>query len=273
MRLGRVAIILVLVATRAGAAEVGDLYQAQTVVTGQGEPNRVRGFGLCLEDVLVKVSGDARLIGDPRLAPLRQQAATLVADFSYHDQMSGTPLRDEQGTRDRPYDLTVRFDGAKIDAALHGLGSAPWTAARPRLAVLVGMRNGEVATLVSSDDERARNQRDALAAAASKRGLTIALPSAGAFAVAGLTVEQLPGADFPRVQAVANAIGAELALVGMLVFVEKSLRWSADWRLDRQGTTYRWRTTSITFDDAFRNAMAGAAQILSGHGKPKGNVK
>jgi len=267
--LGRVAILLVLLGAGAGAAEVGDLYQAQIVVTGQGETNRLRGFALCLEDVVVKVSGDPRLIGDPRLAPLAQQAAALVAGFSYHDQMSGTPLRDEQGTRDRPYDLTVRFDQAKIDAALRGLGIAPWTAARPRLAVLVGMRNGRAATLVSSDDERARNQREALEAAASKRGLPIVLPSTRALAIAGLTVEQLPGADFSRLQAVADATGGDVALVGTLVFVEKSLRWSADWRLAWQGTTYRWRITSTTFDDAFRQAMTGAAQILSGHGKPK----
>jgi hypothetical protein len=269
MSVGRVAILLVLLATGAGAAEVGDLYQAQTVVTGQGETNRARGFALCLEDVLVKVSGDARLIGDPRLGPLQPEAATLVVDFSYHDQMSGTPLRDEQGTRDRPYDLTVRFDQTKIDAALRGLGLAPWTAARPRLAVLLGMRNGLVATWVASDDERARNQRDALEAAASKRGLPIVLPSTAALAGAGLTVEQLPGAHVARLQAVASTAGGDLALVGTLVFVERSLRWRADWRLAWQGTTYRWRITSITFDDAFRQAMAGAAQILSGHGKPK----
>jgi hypothetical protein len=267
MSLGRVAILLVLLATGAGAAEVGDLYQAQTVVTGQGEANRARGFAFCLEDVLVKVSGDARLIGDPRLTPLMQQAGTRVAGFSYRDQMSGTPLRDEQGTRDRPYDLTVRFDPAKIDAALRELGVAPWTAARPRLAVLVGMRSGPVAILVSGDGERARDQRDALEAAALKRGLPIVLPSASL--LAGLDVEQLSGVDLSRLQALAEAAGGDLALVGTLVFVEKSLRWSADWRLAWQGTTVRWRITSVTFDDAFRRAMAGAAQVLSGHGRPK----
>jgi uncharacterized protein len=183
--------------------------------------------------------------------------------------MSGTPLRDEQGTRDRPYDLTVRFDQAKLDAALRGLGVAPWTAARPRLAVLVGMRSGPVAILVSSDDERAGNQRDALEAAASKRGLPIVLPSASAFAAAGLTVKQLPGVDLARLQAVANATGGDLALVGTLVFVDKLLRWSADWRLGWQGTTYRWRIANVTFDGVFRQAMADTAQILSGHGKPK----
>ena len=42
-------------ATPATATE--DLYRAQTVVTGQGEANRMVGFAAGLEDVLIKASG------------------------------------------------------------------------------------------------------------------------------------------------------------------------------------------------------------------------
>ena len=99
------------------------------------------------------------------------------------------------------------------------------------------------------------------------------LPNASALAAAGLTVEQLPRLDVARLQAVATAAGGDLALAGTLIWAEKPLHWNADWRLAWQGTTYRWRITSVTFDDGFRVAMAGAAQILSGHGKPKGSFK
>jgi hypothetical protein len=54
----------------AGAADVDDLYRARTIVTGQGEESRRVGFPVCLEQVLIKVSGDPRLIGDPRVAAL-----------------------------------------------------------------------------------------------------------------------------------------------------------------------------------------------------------
>jgi hypothetical protein len=46
-------------------------------------------------------------------------------------------------------------------------------------------------------------------------------------------------------------------------------------RLDRRlapcsiGQMYRWQIRGVSFDEAFRNAMAGAAQILSGHGLPR----
>src|SRR5690349_14016037 len=47
------------------AAAASELYRAQTIVTGQSEPNRSIGFAACLEDVLIKVSGALQLAGDP----------------------------------------------------------------------------------------------------------------------------------------------------------------------------------------------------------------
>jgi uncharacterized protein len=266
----------VLLATFAGpagvaAAVVEDLYQAQTIVTGQGEANRMVGFARCLEDVLVKVSGDPRLIGDPRLAPLTGEAAPLVTGFSYYDRMSGIPVHDEQGTRDRPYDLTVTFDRDKVDAAVRSLGLAPWGASRPRLVVFAGLRNGAVIQVLSSDGDgdRGRDRRDALFAAAAKRGLPIALPSAAALAGEKLDFVRLQGAGMARLDALARRNDGDMALAGRLVWVERPLGWTAQWRIAWQGTTYRWRITGVSFDDAFRNAMEGAEQIMSGHGRPK----
>src|ERR1700720_3552077 len=85
------------------ASAADDLYRAQAIVTGEGEAERARGFALCLEAVLVKVSGDPRLQGDPAAAALQAQAAGFVTGFDYHDRMAGIPVHDEQGTRERPF--------------------------------------------------------------------------------------------------------------------------------------------------------------------------
>src|SRR6266849_3460109 len=117
------------------ATAADDLYRAQAIVTGEGEANRIIGFASCLEDVLIKVSGAQKLAGDPRLAAYKSSAGDFVKAHSYHDQMSGTPTRDEQGTRDRPYDLIVDFDEDKIDDILSALGLKPWLSHRPVLGV------------------------------------------------------------------------------------------------------------------------------------------
>ncbi len=245
-----------------------DLYRTETIVTGQGEENRGLGFAACLEQVLVKVSGDPRLPGDPGVAALAGQAAMFVADFAYRDRMAGIPVHDEQGTRDRPYDITVSFDPAKIDAALGALGREPWSAAsRPRLVVLLGVRIGATSYVLASDGERGRDQREALRAAAQRFGMPIALPDQAALADAGLGDQELAKADPSSLEATVNKIG-DLALVGSMVWAEETLGWVADWRLAPPGRAYRWQIRGVGFDEAFRNAMAGAAQVLSGHGQP-----
>ncbi len=264
----RTAIGVAIVIALGHPAVCDPLYEAQVIVTGQGEPNRSLGFGHCLEDVLVKVSGDPQLIGDHRLAALTANAAQLVTGFDYHDRMSGLPVHDEQGTRDRPYDLTVRFDPAKIDAALRSLGVEPWTGARPRLVVFLAVRNGPTAVVVAADGDRGRDQRDSLMAAAYKRGVPVVLPTAQGLAGAGLTFDRVSAAAPARLNETARTVGGDLALAGRLTWIDRSLEWSAEWRLAHDGTGHQWHKRSPTFDEAFRDALAGVAQILSGHGDP-----
>src|SRR5205823_13051076 len=100
--------------------------------------------------------------------------------FSYRDQMSGTPARDEQGTRDRPYDLTVDFEETKINDLLNTLGLKPWLSQRPLVAAFVGMEQGPKKYIVTADGTTSDLQRDSLRAAADRRGMSIVLPSAAA---------------------------------------------------------------------------------------------
>jgi hypothetical protein len=263
------AAMILLGCANASGADVDDLYQCQTIVTGQGEESRRFGFPVCLEQILVKVSGDPRLSGDPEVALLAGQAASFVTDFAVRDLLAGIPVHDEQGTRERPYELTVGFDPARIDAALRALDRETWAAPRPRVAVLVGVELGGTRYLLASDGGRGRDQREALAAAAERYGLPMALPDQAALAKAGLSDRDLAAPDLPRLDATARAIGGDLALAGNLVWNEQALGWVADWRMDGAGKIYRWQIRGVGFDDAFRSAMAGAAQILSGHGQPK----
>lgn len=239
--------------TITAATAADDLYRAQTTVTGQGEANRLTGFAACLEDVLVKVSGALKLAGDPQLTPAKSRAGDFVTAHSYHDQMSGTPTRDEQGTRDRPYDLTVDFDKTKIDGLLGTLGVKPWLSHRPLLSVFVTMDYGARKYVVTSDAGQSLAPREALRAAAARRGMAIVLPDEAALAKSGID----------------NAgQGGEVALVGRLVWDDKALGWTTEWRMQWQGRPRRWKFRSVTFDDAFRRAIGGAAQILSGNGDP-----
>jgi hypothetical protein len=272
MRLGKsrvvigifVAVVLTCCASPMSAAE-SDLYRAKVTVTGQGEANRMLGFAACLEDVLIKVSGAQRLSGDKRLARYKSKAKSFVTSFSYRDQFFGKPIRDEQGTRDRPYDLTVEFEQSKIDGILGVLGLKPWLSHRPVVAVFVAMEQGARNYVVTIDGSQSDLQRDALLAAADKRGMPIMLPGAAALAKSNITGETLGAASLSALASIAAEQNAEAVLTGRLVWDDRQLGCTTQWQIDWAGRTRRWQVRGVTFDEAFRRGIGGAAQVLSGN--------
>lgn len=252
----------------AAAGDAPDFYQARTRVTGQTAEGRAPAIVRCFTDVLVKVSGDARLLNDPSVAAVAKQAAALVKEFRYRDLMAGLPTNDEQGTRDRPYELTVNFDPSGIDAALGTLGRKPWMAERSRLAVLLGVRQGAASYMLAADSSRGSAMREALAEAAERVGLRALLPSEGVLAGSALKAGAWSPADRATLDAAAKAAGGDVALAGRLTWNDAALGWVAEWQLVQRGRSHRWQLRGVSFDDAFRSAMRGAAQILSGHGSP-----
>lgn len=259
---------LALGAGAATAATVENLYQATTILTGQGEEGRPEGLAECLRDVLVKVSGDPRLRDDPRVVSLGSQAPSMVSGFRYRDRLEGFPVHDEQGTRDRPYDLTADFHPDRIDAVLRALGSTPWPADRPRLAVFLAVRNIAASYVFADDARRDNGQRESLLYQSDRLGIPLALPSQDELKTAGLDLERIAGAEPTALAAAAKALGADLPLVGTMRFSNEVHGWIAEWRLAAHGRTYRWEARGVNFDEAFRSALRGAALILSGKGQP-----
>lgn len=269
MRRAVLAVMLTFLTLPAQAVAMLDLYQARPVVTGTGETNRKIGFALALEEVLFKVSGDARLYGDPRVDALSKDAGAMVASFDYYDRYSGRQIHDEQGSYDRPHDLTVTFDHAKIDAALAELGLKPWAAERPKLAVLIGVTKDDRSFEVTADAARDADMRDSLDKASFRTNLPAVVPGEAALAAAKLDAEAVSVTDPVDLAALANDAGASVALVGTLDFSDAAHGWITTWRLvGPDGRTYEWGEVGVSYDDAFRNGLRGAAQVLSGHGAP-----
>lgn len=230
----------------AAAGEGPALYRAVTIVTGTGDESRERGFAECLRNVLVKVAGDPGLAEDPRVGALAGEAAGFVRDFGYRDRMAGIPVHDEQGTRDRPHFLTVQFEPARIDAALRALGRAPWPAPRPRVAVMLTVRIGEVAYVLTSDGASGRDQREALEAAADRLGLPVVLPDTAMVA----TDRRPPG---------------DVTVAGSLVWSDTARGWTAEWTFEAPDHTANWADAGVSFDHAFRIMLGRVALTMSGN--------
>lgn len=255
-------------AVSASAAEVdrASLYRGRSVTNGFGEVNRARALAPSLEDVLVKVSGDPRLFGDPRVAEMARHASDYLKAFRYRDLLNNRPPHDEQGTYDRPQYLTADFDPDKINALLASLGRKPWPLPRPKIVALVEvvpMRGDSFMLANKADNYLAKDMRAALMAAAEQTGMPVQLPAPGE--AEAIRIEKSKPAMLARR---AKTLGGDFLLVGTMVWREEALGWVADWQLVSKTQNHLWQLRGFGFDDTFRNGLRGTARILSGNGQP-----
>ena len=245
-----------------GAQATSGLYQATVIVTGRDTRSRPLGFAQALRAVLVNVSGEPRLRDDPRVAALGAHADHLVASFSYVDRMAGRPIHDEQGTRDRPYELTVKFAPARIDEALAALGERPWRGTRPVVVPVLAVRFGTTSYLLSAESPAGAAQRAAFAGAARVFDMTVRFPTEAEFAAWGVRAGQVPAP--PRSAPVDHAV-----VTGTLEFHESLPGWVGAWRWRWRGVEYTWGVKGVNFDEAFRDLVRGVLRVASGHGAPE----
>jgi uncharacterized protein len=219
----------------AAAALPDQLVTATVRTDAPGRSDRTPALRRALGIVLAKLSGNPALEEDARAHAL--DPAPLVLDLSYEDVLIDKPLRDEQGTYDRPFLLTVRFDEAGLRAALAALGERPWPGPRPRVAPMLALRyrDGREAAL-TADDPLVDRARAALTAAGARYAMPIALPSRDAAAV--------PSGAVP--------------VAGRVEWVEAEFGWRAAFELDRQ----TWGVSGASLDEAFRALVGGAALRL-----------
>ncbi len=236
-----------------------DLYKAETVVTGTGEAERLRGFRAVTEQAVIKLTGRASLAGSDRIKPILDEAADLIADYSYEDRMKSIPVHDEQGTRDRPHFLRVRFDKDKMDGALHEAHLKKWSASRPLVAVWLGIREVKRKYVLPAEGPEGYGQRAVLEEAAKKRGVPIVLPPKDNEAI---TYDTIDKSLYTTLQQETQKLSAPAILYGVLDF-DGNVGWDTRWTLAGPRTYARWSMKGVTFDVALKGAIDHAAAAFS----------
>jgi uncharacterized protein len=246
----------IIVASPAAADDGLSLYQAMEIVTGTDMRERPRGFAMCLEDVLVKVSGDPRLRLDPRVAEMKRHAADYVTTFNYVDPIAGTRPKDDQGTYDRSENLTVGFDPVKIDALLASLGEQPWHGPRPVLIPVLSVHGRMPPSYsLTANESRAAEQRSAFERVATEAGVAIKFPTPS---------------ELPKLSGSASCVpDGTIVISGELDWSETALGWVGNWRTCWNRAEHHWTISGVGYDQAFENLVEGAVLLASGRGSPE----
>ena len=112
------------------------------------------------------------------------------------------------------------------------------------------------------------DMREALSNAAQRYGLTVQLPSVATLQSEQIGLDGAAAIPGDRLSGIAKASDSDVPLVGELRWSDAALGWVATWGVETNGRRFRWSVSGVNYDEAFRNAVRGAARVLSGNGKP-----
>lgn len=98
--------------------------------------------------------------------------------------------------------------------------------------------------------------------------MTAVLPAVAALAKSDIGDAELTKVPSSTLASRAAEEDGEVTLVGRLVWNESEFGWASERQMEWQGRPRRWQFCGVTFDEAFRRAIGGAAQILSDNGDP-----
>ena len=230
-------------------------YRADVIVTGTDIGQRPWGFAQTFRTVLVKASGDPHLKDDPRVAQLAEHAGDSVLCFDYVDMMAGIPIKDEQGTYDRPHRLTVTFEPEKIDQFLADFGDKPWRGERPVIVPVLLIKGPKPPPyLLSLEAPRGGEQRGAFATWAGELDTRLRIPSEAQLVDWGYAVDRFP-ANPP------TSPDSEAIVAGTLEWSETLPGWIGRWHCRWNGIDHAWGISGVSYDAAFRDIIGGVMQL------------
>lgn len=159
------------------------------------------------------------------------------------------------------YELTVRFDPAKIDAELARLGAPPWRGKRPLLTPIIIVRRNETPYLLSADTPRGVEMRQAIVQIAASYGVGVHFPADDDLAAWGVGLVGPPaplGAPDP----------GQVRITGSLNWNVKALGWVGTWQVRLDGVAHDWQISGVGYDQAFADMVRGAVMLVHGTGTP-----
>ena len=241
----------------ASAESVGNLYEAETPVLGQGAEARAKGIRDAFAGVLVKVSGDRGLLDDPDLAPLLNKASGFVQQYRY----KSLEIPPDSAAAEAPDRLLwARFDPRAVNRQLRESGIPVWGETRPSMLVWLGQEEGARRNLVSP--ERETGLKKSLSQVADSRGLPLVWPLMDIEDRNAIQVSDLWGGFEENIRRASDRYLPDVILVGRLSYRGRS-SWRGEWILYLPDKINRWQTLADTKQALAREGLEQAVDALA----------
>ena len=250
-----VCLLLAISPLSSGAAVPGDLYAAEAPVTDEGSETRNAALSGLLATVLVRVSGNAGIAGQPAARELLAAAASLVQEYRYRSV--------DQGGEVVRY-LWARFDQPVVERMMRERNLPVWSQ-RPQVLLWLATEQGGRRELLNLENEPAA--RGAALAIAQQRGIPLQLPLMDLEDQSKLTPADV-WSDYQAAIRLASArYPHELVLTGRLR-AQRGNRWSGVWTLLDADASQSFQTPAQGLDEGLAFALAQTQNLLAARYAP-----
>jgi hypothetical protein len=247
-----IALWVALVTLPASAVQVDSIYSVTvpTVTQSADEKNEAVQQGLI--DVLIKVSGSAQVLDNPKVKARLQNANSLVQEFSY-------ATGPESDTK-TPYRLTLRYDADGINNLLQETGSAVWGANRPLIVGWIEVEGpNRPADIIDSDS--VGNLPTVVKNAADKRGLALILPLMDVQDLNQVSTNTIANMTLPALETASKRYDSDAMLVGRIMQTDTTV--NSQWRLQLGTEQWSWDIPGTTVDQVLKTVIDNVANTLA----------
>ena len=237
------------------AESAGDLYAAEMVVADEGSETRNTALSKLLATVLVRVSGNTGVAGQPAARELLGAAPSLVQQYRYRSaEQDGALVR---------Y-LWARFDQPVVDRMMRERNLPVWVQ-RPRVLLwLATEQSGQRMLLNLENDPQARA---AIEAQAQQRGMPLQLPLMDLEDQVKLTAADVWSDYQAGIRLASARYPHDLILTGRLR-PQGGDRWSGVWSLLDADGSQSFQTPAQALSEVLMFAVDQAQNLLAARYAP-----
>ncbi len=240
----------VLIANPVFAVRVNSIYKAYLPVASQSAKDRSLAVPQGFTQVLVKVTGNSRILDNPSVKVWLKNAETYIEEYSYKAQGNKSSF---------PYLLELNFDPESINKLLLDAGIPTWGQNRPLILVWVEFDGPDhPAEIIGSDADG--ELPTLLKQFSDQRGLPMLLPMMDVTDLNQVAVNDVTTMSLPTLQNASKRYGNDALLVGHIT--EGDLTRSR-WKLTMGNNQWAWAISGKDLPEVLSTVINNVADNLA----------
>jgi hypothetical protein len=244
------------------AAVVEGLYEVSFPVETQQSDERKTAIEQALVELLIRVTGNSKIMELPQAVELLESAPGFVRQFrySYKTVVEGDDETGFGGAEREQQVINILFDEASIKQALWKNRLPVWGKTRPATLMWIAIQDAEKRYLL---DPNARNSVvSAINQQAKKRGIPLIYPLMDLEDQMNINVSDVWGGFADNITSASGRYPAEEIFSGR-VFLDPFGTWQARWTLIHGGETEVWQISGEELEQVIDEGVHGLADKIA----------